>query len=70
MQAAIKAGWIVGYDNGGHTLVRNGLVVFEENKIISVGSTFDGPVDREIDAGDKLVSWPRRYRPPSAWCAS
>jgi len=56
MRTAIKAGWIVGYDNGGHTLIRNGVVVFEGNRIISVGPTFDGPVDREIDAGDKLVS--------------
>src|SRR4029077_14711651 len=56
MRTAIKAGWIVGYDNGGHTLIRNGVVVFEGNRIISVGPTFDGPVDREIDAGDKLVA--------------
>jgi hypothetical protein len=35
MRTAIKAGWIVGYDNGGHTLIRNGAVVFEGNRIIS-----------------------------------
>ena len=28
MRTAIKAGWIVGYDNGGHTLIRNGIVVY------------------------------------------
>jgi len=56
MRTAIKAGWIVGYDNGGHTLIRNGVVVFEGNRITSVGPTFDGSVDREIDVGDKLVS--------------
>src|ERR1700756_3910100 len=56
MRTAIKAGWIVGYDNGGHTLIRNGVVVFAGNRIISVAPTFDGPVGREIDAGDKLVS--------------
>jgi len=56
MRTAIKAGWIVGHDNGGHTLIRNGVVVFEGNRITSVGPTFDGSVDREIDVGDKLVS--------------
>ena len=54
MRTAIKAGWIVGYDNGGHTLIRDGVVVFEGNRITSVGPTFDGSVDREIDVGDKL----------------
>ena len=56
MRTAIKAGWIVGYDNGGHNLIRDGVVVFEDNKIVSVGLSFDGSVDREIDAGEKLVA--------------
>jgi hypothetical protein len=36
--------WIVGYGNGGHTLIRSGSVVFEGNRIISVG-----PTDEEED---------------------
>jgi len=56
MRTAIKAGWVVGYDNGGHTLIRHGVVVYEDNRILSVGASFDGSVDREIDASDKLVA--------------
>jgi 5-methylthioadenosine/S-adenosylhomocysteine deaminase len=56
VRTAIKGGWIVGYENGGHQLIRNGVVVYEDNKIISVGPSFDGVVDREIDAGEKLIA--------------
>jgi hypothetical protein len=48
MRTAIKAGWIVGYDNRGHNLIRNGVVVFEDNKIVSVGLRFDGSVTGRI----------------------
>ena len=56
MRTAIKGGWVVGYEDGGHLLIRDGIVVYEDNKIIFVGGGFDGPVDREIDAGEKLVA--------------
>ena len=56
MRTAIKAGWVVGHASGTHQLIRNGVVVYEENKIVFVGTSFDGTVDREIDAGDKLVA--------------
>lgn len=56
MRTVIKAGWLVGYDNGSHQLIRNGVIAYEDNKIISVGATFDGAADRVIDASDKLVS--------------
>ena len=38
------------------TLLRDGVVVFEDNRIVHVGPRFDGTVDREIDARGKLVS--------------
>jgi cytosine/adenosine deaminase-related metal-dependent hydrolase len=37
-------------------LFRDGVVVFEDDKIIHVGTHFDGSVDRTIDAKGKLVS--------------
>ena len=56
MRTAIKASWLVGHDRGGHTLIRDGVVVYEDNRIISVGTSFDGAVDRTIDAANKLVA--------------
>ena len=51
MRTLIKAKWIVANDGRGHTLLRDGVVVYEGKHILHVGRTFDGPVDRTIDAG-------------------
>ena len=56
MRTLVRGGWIVGYAGGTHTLVRDGVVVFEEDRIVHVGPRFDGAADREIDARGKLVS--------------
>jgi 5-methylthioadenosine/S-adenosylhomocysteine deaminase len=55
MRTLISGKWIVGYNGRGHTLIPNGVVVFEGQHIIFVGQAFDGEVDRRIDASDKLV---------------
>jgi cytosine/adenosine deaminase-related metal-dependent hydrolase len=56
MRTSIKASWIVGHEAGHHRLIRDGVVVYEGNRIIHVGRNFDGPVDSTIDATDKLVA--------------
>lgn len=56
MRSLIKGGWIVGFENGHHTLIKNGCVVVEGNKIAFVGKNFSGEVDLTIDATGKLVS--------------
>ena len=56
MRTLIRGGWVVGYQEPTHTLIRNGVVVFEEDRILHVGKAFEGSVDREIDARDKLIS--------------
>ncbi len=56
MRTKIEATWIVGHERGHHTLIRDGELVFEGNKILHVGKGFDGKVDRIIDAKGKLVS--------------
>jgi len=56
MRTSIKASWIVGHAAGHHRLIRDGVVVYEGNRIIHVGKNFDGPVDSTIDATDKLVA--------------
>jgi cytosine/adenosine deaminase-related metal-dependent hydrolase len=51
----IRGGWVVGYEHGGHTLIPNGVVVTEQDRVLQVGAGFDGRVDRTIDATGKLV---------------
>ena len=56
MRTLIRAGWIVGHEAGHHRLIHDGVVVYEGNKIVHVGKTFDGRVDATIDAIGKLVA--------------
>ena len=56
MRTRITCGWLVAHANGHHTLWRNAELVYEGNKVLFVGERFDGPVDKEIDARDKLVA--------------
>src|SRR5215472_15875304 len=51
MRGLIRGGWVVGFAGEGHTLVRDGVVVWENDRIVHVGSRFSGTVDEEIDAG-------------------
>lgn len=55
MRTLIKGKWIVANNGRSHTLLRDGVVVYEGKRIIHVGKAFDGPVDHTIDAGSKLV---------------
>ena len=50
MRTKIDASWIVGNNGTTHTLIRDGVVVFEDNRIIHVGKAFDGDVDRTLSA--------------------
>jgi cytosine/adenosine deaminase-related metal-dependent hydrolase len=56
MRTKIEATWIVGHENGEHRLIRDGVLVYEGNKIVHVGTSFDGRVDKTIDAKGKLVA--------------
>src|ERR1700724_1865348 len=56
MRTRIKCGWLVGHANGHHTLWRHAELVFEQNTVLFVGERFDGAIDREIDAREKLVA--------------
>ena len=56
MRTRIRCGWLVGHAGGHHTLWRDAELVFEGNSVLFVGERFEGAVDREIDARDKLVA--------------
>jgi cytosine/adenosine deaminase-related metal-dependent hydrolase len=55
MRTLVQGGWIVGFDGSSHRLLRDGTVVFDNDLVIHVGQTFDGQVDRTIDARGMLV---------------
>ena len=46
---------MVGFDGTAHQLLRDGTVVFENDHVIHVGPTFEGAVDRTIEARGMLV---------------
>jgi 5-methylthioadenosine/S-adenosylhomocysteine deaminase len=56
MRTKVAATWVVGHEKGHHTLIRDGEVVFEGNKIVHVGKGFEGHVDKTIDAKGKLIT--------------
>ncbi|MGH7318956.1 MAG: chlorohydrolase family protein, partial [Candidatus Rokuibacteriota bacterium] len=56
MRTLVRGGWVVGFERGHHALWRDGVLAFEDDRVLHVGSRFDGRVDREIDARGKLVA--------------
>jgi cytosine/adenosine deaminase-related metal-dependent hydrolase len=51
-----RAGWVVAHDGRGHRLLRDGVVVVENGTVMHVGPSFDGRVDEEIDARDRVIT--------------
>ena len=56
MLTVIRGGWVVGFCNNGHVLIKDGVVAIEGNRIVHIGRSFDGAADQDIDASGKLVS--------------
>ncbi|MEM7133981.1 MAG: chlorohydrolase family protein [Chloroflexota bacterium] len=56
MRTLIQGGWVVGFQNGHHAILQNGVVVIEDDLILHVGPNFDGSVDQTLDASGKLIS--------------
>jgi 5-methylthioadenosine/S-adenosylhomocysteine deaminase len=52
----INASHVIAYQNGGHRHLRDGVVVYEGNEVIHVGTSFDGAVDETIDARGKVLT--------------
>lgn len=56
MKTAIRNGTVIAWRDGAHRAIERGVVVFEDDRIVSVGEGFDGPVDREVDAAGRIVA--------------
>ena len=55
MLTKLQGGTVVGFDGSTHVLIRDGVVVWDDDRIISVGQTYHGPVDRTLQAPDRLI---------------
>lgn len=51
----INGGWVVGFNGKEHRIIRNGVVVYENDRIVHVGFGYDGPADEVIDATGQIV---------------
>jgi len=47
---------IVAYQDSAHRILENGCIVIDGNEIIHVGRTFDGRIDRVINADDQIIT--------------
>ncbi len=56
MKTLIQGGWVVGFDGKEHEVIKDGVVVFDNNRIEFVGKEYPQAVDKKIDAKGCLVS--------------
>jgi 5-methylthioadenosine/S-adenosylhomocysteine deaminase len=51
----IRAKWVVGYQQGEHRLIDDGVIVVQGDRILYVGTTWNGAVDVIIEAGKAIA---------------
>src|SRR3989338_11293916 len=56
MKTLIQGGYVVGFNGEEHEILRDGVVAFENDRILFVGKQYSEPVDKKIDAKGCLVS--------------
>jgi cytosine/adenosine deaminase-related metal-dependent hydrolase len=55
MRTLVKGSWVVGFDGEEHRLIRDGVVVYEDDRIVHVGKSYDGKTDDVVEARGQLV---------------
>src|SRR5512139_711984 len=55
MSLGVRGKFVVGFDGEEHRIIRDGVVVVEGKRIKHVGKSYDGKVERWIDAPTGLV---------------
>lgn len=55
MRTKLQGGTVVGFDGRSHVLIRDGVVVWDDDRIIFVGATYTQPVDRTLHAPERLI---------------
>jgi 5-methylthioadenosine/S-adenosylhomocysteine deaminase len=56
MKTLVRGAYVVGFDGRQHHIIRNGVVVYENDRVHYVGKDYGDPVDKMIDAPGCLVS--------------
>lgn len=56
MKTLIQGGYVVGFNGKEHEVIKDGVVVLENDRVVHVGEQYGDRVDRRIDAGGCLVS--------------
>jgi 5-methylthioadenosine/S-adenosylhomocysteine deaminase len=56
MKTLIKGGYVVGFNGRGHEILKDGMVLIDNDSVSFVGFAYTQPVDRVIDAKGKLIS--------------
>lgn len=56
MRTKLQGGIVVGFDGQSHGLIRDGVVVWEDDRITFVGKAYAQPVDRTLVAADRLIT--------------
>jgi len=56
MKTLVQGGYVVGFNGEEHEILRDGVVAFENDRILFVGKQYSEPVDKKIDAKGCLVS--------------
>jgi 5-methylthioadenosine/S-adenosylhomocysteine deaminase len=56
MKTLIQGSYVVGFDGKEHEIIKDGVVIFDGNRIEYVGKEHSQPVDKKIDAKGCLVS--------------
>lgn len=56
MKTLIQGGYVVGFNGKEHEVIKDGVVVLENDRVVHVGKQYGDRVDRRIDARGCLVS--------------
>lgn len=56
VRRVVKASHIIAWQDGGHRHLRDGVVVWEGNRIVHVGKTFEGEADEVIQARGRILT--------------
>ena len=56
VRRAIRASHVIAYQDGEHRHLRDGVVVWEGQEVVHVGTSFAGQVDEEVDGTGKVIT--------------